>query len=93
MRPSLPGSTAADTPGAPATSAPPRAAFRWFLGRPYVLLVFTMLIWGANAVAARLAVGEVSPMFVTFLRWAVCCVALLLTSRRQIAEHWHVLRP
>ncbi|MGF6525196.1 DMT family transporter [Variovorax sp. PvP013] len=93
MRPSLPGSTAADAPGTPATSAPPRAAFRWFSGQPYVLLVFTMLIWGANAVAARLAVGEVSPMVVTFLRWAVCCVALLLTSRRQIAEHWHVLRP
>ncbi|RZI71463.1 MAG: DMT family transporter [Pseudomonas sp.] len=93
MRPSLPGPTDADAPGHPVTSTSPQGAFRWFSGQPYVLLVFTMLIWGANAVAARLAVGEISPMVVTFLRWTVCCVALLLTSRRQIADHWHVLRP
>ncbi|MBO9652073.1 MAG: DMT family transporter [Variovorax sp.] len=59
----------------------------------YLLLVFTTLIWGANAVAARLAVGEVSPMMLTFLRWIVCCAALGLTSRREIAAHWRGLLP
>jgi len=59
----------------------------------YLLLVFTTLIWGANAVAARLAVGEVSPMMLTFSRWIVCCVALALSSRRQIATHWRTLLP
>lgn len=93
MRPPLPGSAAADAPGTPAVPTPPQAAFRWLSGQAYPLLVFTMLIWGANAVAARIAVGEVSPMVLTFLRWTVCCVALLLTSRRAIAEHWQVLRP
>jgi len=62
-------------------------------GQAYFLLVFTTLIWGANAVAARLAVGEVSPMMLTFSRWIVCCVALGLTSRREIATHWRTLLP
>lgn len=62
-------------------------------GQAYLLLVFTTLIWGANAVAARLAVGEVSPMMLTFSRWIVCCLALGLTSRQQIAMHWRSLLP
>jgi drug/metabolite transporter (DMT)-like permease len=62
-------------------------------GRAYLLLVFVTLTWGANAVAARLAVGQVSPMFLTFARWFVCCAALYLSSRRQIAAHWRELRP
>ncbi|MDM0103372.1 DMT family transporter [Variovorax sp. J22R24] len=62
-------------------------------GQAYVLLVFTTLTWGANAVAARLAVGEVSPMMLTFSRWIVCCAALGLTSRHEIATHWRVLLP
>ena len=67
--------------------------FQWFNGQAYLLLVFTMLIWGANAVAARLAVGEIPPMLLTFLRWSVCCAALALTSRRQISAHWRTLLP
>src|SRR6478735_9398607 len=71
--------------------------FDSFVPRPqsqaYVLLVFTTLTWGANAVAARLAVGEVSPMMLTFSRWIVCCLALALSSRREITTHWRALRP
>ena len=59
----------------------------------YILLVLTMLVWGANAVAARLSVGEVSPMLVTFLRWAICCVALAVFARREIRTHWRTLVP
>lgn len=61
--------------------------------KAYLLLVFTTLIWGANAVAARVAVGEVSPMFLTFMRWGISCVALLLFARGPIRAHWHVLVP
>lgn len=57
------------------------------------MLVFTTLIWGANAVAARLAVGQVSPMFLTFMRWGICCVALLLFARGTIQAHWRTLLP
>lgn len=62
-------------------------------GQAYLLLVFTTLIWGANAVAARLAVGEVSPMMLTFSRWIICCLALGLTARKEIAAHWRTLLP
>lgn len=61
--------------------------------RAYLLLVFTTLIWGANAVAARLAVGEVSPMFMTCMRWGISCVALLLFARTPIRSHWRALLP
>ncbi|MBS0454558.1 MAG: DMT family transporter [Proteobacteria bacterium] len=61
--------------------------------KAYLLLVFTTLIWGANAVAARLAVGEVSPMFLTFMRWGISCVALALFARDPIRAHWPTLVP
>ncbi|MBU1359997.1 MAG: DMT family transporter [Gammaproteobacteria bacterium] len=64
----------------------------WLRGQAYPLLVLTTLIWGANAVAARLAVGEVSPMMLTCARWGVSCIALGLSSRREIATHWSGLR-
>lgn len=69
------------------------SCFHWVNSQAYVLLVFTMLTWGANAVAARLAVGEIPPMLLTCLRWSVCCAALALTSRAQIATHWRSLLP
>lgn len=62
-------------------------------GRAYLLLVFVTLTWGANAVAARLAVGQAPPMFLTFARWIVCCAALALSARREIAAHWRTLKP
>ena len=67
----------------------------WLSGRPYLLLTLTMLMWGGNAVAGRLAVGEVSPRALTGLRWvvpvAVLGVALryqLLTHRQALLERW-----
>lgn len=78
-------------PAAP--RSPLLALYRWFNGQAWLLLVFTTLIWGCNAVAARLAVGEISPMMLTTARWSICCVALYVTARREIAAHWHTLRP
>ena len=78
-------------------STPSHSHFRvlsaWIGGQAYLLLVFTMAIWGANSVAARLAVGEIPPMLLTFTRWTICCVALFATSRRDIALHWRSLLP
>ncbi|MGJ7487788.1 DMT family transporter [Variovorax sp. LT2P21] len=75
------------------TSSVLGSCFHWVNSQAYVLLVFTMLTWGANAVAARLAVGEIPPMLLTCLRWSVCCIALALTARAQIATHWRSLLP
>ncbi|RYZ03942.1 MAG: DMT family transporter [Comamonadaceae bacterium] len=80
-------------PLSPARPGAARRLFHWFNAQAYVLLVFTTLIWGANAVAARLAVGEASPMFVTCARWVVCCIALGVSSRRELATHWRSVLP
>lgn len=61
--------------------------------RPALLLVLTTLIWGSNAVAARLAVGHVSPMMLTTARWSIACVALWVVARRHVVAHLPALRP
>jgi drug/metabolite transporter (DMT)-like permease len=67
-------------------------AWLWLNGRPYLLLILTMLGWAGNAVASRLAVGEISPMALTTLRWSIACVLLALFARRGIAAAWPPLR-
>jgi drug/metabolite transporter (DMT)-like permease len=46
--------------------------------RSYLLLCLTTLMWAGNGVASRLAVGEISPMALTCLRWVIV-VAILGT--------------
>jgi len=58
----------------------------------YLLLTFTTLCWGGNAVLGRLAVGEVSPMMVVSLRWVGTLLLLTLVARKHIARDWPVLR-
>lgn len=72
---------------------PPHAWWAWLSHRPALLLILTTLIWGSNAVAARLAVGHVSPMVLTTARWSVACIALWLVARRQLVASWPLLRP
>ncbi len=66
---------------------------------PIPVLVTMALTFGANGVAARLAVGEVSPLVLVVLRWAVVCAALVfLFDRARWRElgrlartHWFLL--
>lgn len=51
--------------------------------KAYLLLTFTALCWGCNAVFGRLAVGQVSPMLLVTLRWLGVLLLLLLFARRQ----------
>ena len=62
------------------------------LGNAYLLLTFTMLCWAGNVVAGRLAVGEVSPMVLTGMRWLLVVVLLAVFARRQILRDWPVMR-
>ena len=60
----------------PAAPALPQASvWNWLDHRPALLLIFTTLVWGSNVVAARLAVGHVSPMMLATARWSVACIA------------------
>lgn len=69
------------------------ALLAWLNQRPALLLIVTTLIWGSNAVAARLAVGQVSPMMLTTARWTIACLALWAVARGQLGAWWPVLRP
>ncbi len=60
-------------------------AWRWLAGQPFLLLMLTTLMWSGHAVAGRLAVGQISPMTLTLLRWVSVCAALLVVGWRQIA--------
>ncbi|MDX3807853.1 DMT family transporter [Bosea thiooxidans] len=54
----------------------------------YLLMILTTLIWACNAVASRLAVGNITPMALTSFRWIGVCLIMHFLLRRQIAEHW-----
>ena len=59
----------------------------------WLLLTLTTLSWAGNVVAARLAVGEISPMAMICLRWAIVSAAFAIGSRRQLAAELPTLWP
>ena len=61
-------------------------------GNAYLLLIVTTLIWGGNAVASRLAIGHISPMSLTSLRWVCVCAVLPYLLRRQLVAYWPALK-
>ena len=59
---------------------------------PILLLVLTTLIWAGHSVVARLAVGEIGPMTLTCLRWALALAPILLAARASLRRDWPTLR-
>jgi drug/metabolite transporter (DMT)-like permease len=90
LPPAPPAAAHEDTSGAPGGLL---LAWRWLYGKPYLLLVLTTLIWAGNAIASRLAVGHISPLVLTTMRWIGVCVILLPVMRKPLAEAWPVLAP
>ena len=62
------------------------ARLRALYDRPYLLLVLTTLAWAGNAVASRLAVGEISPMMLTTGRWGLVLLLLAAFARQAVRE-------
>ncbi|WP_298813643.1 DMT family transporter [uncultured Roseibium sp.] len=62
-------------------------------GNAIVMLGLTTLFWGGNTVAGRLAVGEVSPMAVVFLRWVIVASIMLPLLWPRIRADWPVIKP
>ena len=50
----------------------------------YLLLIVTTLCWGLNAVFARMAAGEISPMLLVSIRWLGTLVLLVLFAGRVV---------
>lgn len=57
-------------------------------GQAYLLLVLTTLMWAGNGIAGRMAVGEVSPMVLTCLRWVFVVAILMPVVGRQLVAQW-----
>lgn len=74
--------------------APPsrRSALAALYGRPYILLILTMLAWSGNTVASRLAVGEISPMVLTAGRWGVVVAVMGIFTRKAVRAGLPILR-
>lgn len=60
--------------------------------RPRLLLSLTALIWAGHAVVGKLAVGEIGPMTLTFLRWTLAVPPILFAARGSLARDWPILR-
>lgn len=59
----------------------------------YSILFLTTLFWGGNAVAGKFAVGHVSPMVLTSLRWAIAFTILVAIGSGQFLRERHLVRP
>jgi drug/metabolite transporter (DMT)-like permease len=59
---------------------------RALMARPFLLLCLTALAWAGNTIAGRLAVGEVSPMALTTLRWVISFLLMSLFVRADVAR-------
>lgn len=57
------------------------------------MLTLTSVFWAGNVVAGRLAVGEVSPMAITSLRWLISATLLLSIQHRTLAAEWPLIAP
>lgn len=74
-----------------ATVPPARTLTQRAWANAYLLLTLTTLMWAGNAVASRLAVGQVSPMALTSLRWVFVCAVLPVLMRRELRHYAPVL--
>ena len=59
---------------------------------PHFTLTMATFMWAGHTIAARLSVGEMSPMVMMGLRWFACLAILAFIFRRQIAAEWPRVR-
>ncbi|KQR75799.1 hypothetical protein ASG25_14140 [Rhizobium sp. Leaf384] len=58
----------------------------------YLILALTTFIWGGNSVAGKIAVGHVSPMLLTGMRWTIACGLLLAIAIPPLRKDWPLIR-
>ncbi|MBT4891103.1 MAG: DMT family transporter [Rhodospirillales bacterium] len=59
--------------------------------KAYLLLSFATMCWGANTVFGKLAVGEMSPMFLVSCRWLGSLMLMLVFANSHVRRDWGVL--
>ena len=60
---------------------------------PSLLLTLAALFWAGNTIAGRLAIDQISPFQLVFLRWVVVMAVLWPIYGGQVREHWPQIRP
>jgi len=65
-----------------------RGLYSW----PSLLLTLTCVFWAGNTIAGRLAVGQVTPMLLTLLRWLLVLAVLWPIYGGQVRQHWPAVR-
>jgi drug/metabolite transporter (DMT)-like permease len=60
--------------------------------KAYLVLIIATLCWGGNAVAGKMAVGHISPMVLTCLRWTIAVALITAISLPQLARDWPVVK-
>ena len=55
---------------------------------PHFTLIMAMWMWAGHTIAARLSVGEMSPMVMMGLRWFACLAVLAFIFRHRLAAEW-----
>ena len=73
-------------------TAPRPGILRSAWANPILLLVLTTLIWAGHSVVARMAAGEIGPMTLTCLRWALALAPILASARPSLRRDWPALR-
>ena len=58
----------------------------------YLILFLSAAFWGGNAVAGKLAVGHVSPMLLTAVRWGLAAVILAAIGWPRLRADWPTVR-
>ena len=51
---------------------------------PFLLLALTSLIWAGHSIVGKLAVGEIGPMTLTFLRWSLALGPIWFAARKTL---------
>lgn len=59
---------------------------------PVLLLSATTLIWAANSVASRMAVGQIGPMTLTCGRWALALGPIAYAARATLRRDFEAMR-
>ena len=75
-----------------AAARPAATLWRRAWDAPTLLLVATTAIWGLNSTVSRLAVGAVSPMALTFLRWVGALAVLTPFVVGEARAAWPAVR-
>src|SRR6185503_15525571 len=64
-----------------------------FYEQPSLLLGLCGIFWAGNAISSRLAVGQITPLTLVFLRWVLVLSVLWPIYGPQVRAYWPQIKP